>query len=391
MVRETLINFLLPMSSVLFNNLFIPIIVNKIMNIAIIGAGPIGCYCGHLLAQAGHQVEIYETHAQIGLPIQCTGLLTTDFDQFKLPKDSFLVNTFSQVEVNSPRNKVQIPQKEYLVDRHKFDLFFAEMAQKAGAKIFLQHTFLRKDKTRLIVRDLRNNQEKILTPQIVIAADGPNSPTAQAYGFYSSQRTNYFGVQAIVNGKFDPQSYQTFFGKEICLEYFAWIVPESATQVRVGLVAKKNPREFLNKFLKLHKFNAQEIQAGLIPLYCPQQRLKKDNCYLVGDAAGFVKATTLGGLVPGLKQAEILADCVINNKNYELEVKSLRKKLNLHLKIHRTMKKFSDEDWDQLIAYIGQDKIKRILQEHTRDNPLPLLIKALLKEPRFLRFMKYIF
>ena len=39
------------------------------MDIAIIGAGPIGCYAGYLLAKNGHTVSIYENHPQIGLPI----------------------------------------------------------------------------------------------------------------------------------------------------------------------------------------------------------------------------------------------------------------------------------------------------------------------------------
>ena len=57
---------------------------------------PAGCYAGYLLVKVGHKVSIYENHAQIGLPIQCTGLLTSDFDRFNLPMDSFLVNTFFQ-------------------------------------------------------------------------------------------------------------------------------------------------------------------------------------------------------------------------------------------------------------------------------------------------------
>ena len=67
------------------------------MEIIIIGAGPIGCYAGYLLAKEGYEVDIYENHSHIGSPIQCTGLLTSDFDQFNLPMDSFLVNTFSAI------------------------------------------------------------------------------------------------------------------------------------------------------------------------------------------------------------------------------------------------------------------------------------------------------
>ena len=363
---------------------------DKPLSIAIIGAGPTGCYAGYLLAKKVHDISIYENHAQIGLPIQCTGLLTSDFNQFKLPLDSFLVNTFSKVEVYSPQQKLEIKQKEYLVCRNKFDNFFGDLAKKEGAKIHLNHSFQRKEGKELIIKDSTNNKEKSISPDIIIAADGPLSPTAKAYGLYHPKRENYFGVQALVEGKFDPTAFKTYFGVSVCPELFAWIVPESENLARVGLGMRKNSRAYFNKFMKEHGFKVKEIQAGTIPIYHPAQKLRKGNCYLLGDAAGFVKATTLGGLVPGLKQAEILADCINNNKNYEQEIKPLTKKLKLHLTVRRILNKFSDDDWDKLVSYINQPKVKKVFEKYTRDNPFPLVAMALLKEPRFLRFVKYL-
>lgn len=360
------------------------------MNIAIIGAGPIGCYAGYLLAKNGHEVSIYENHAQIGLPIQCTGLLTSDFDQFKLPMDSFLVNTFSKVEVYSPKHKLEVNQKEYLVCRNKFDNFFGDLAKKEGAKIHLNHSFSRKEEKNLVIKDSVSSKEKSISPDIIIAADGPLSPTAKAYGLYHPERENYFGVQALVEGQFDPTAFKTYFGVSICPELFAWVVPESSTTARVGLGMRKNSRAYFNRFMKEHGFTVKEMQAGTIPVYHPAQKLQKENCYLLGDAAGFVKATTLGGLVPGLKQAEILADCIINNKDYEKEIRPLAKRLKLHLLVRKILDQFSDKDWDKLVYYINQPKVQNVFERYTRDNPVPLVTMALLKEPRFLRFAKYL-
>ena len=360
------------------------------MNIAVIGAGPAGCYAGYLLARAGHKVSIYENHAQIGLPIQCTGLLTSDFDRFNLPMDSFLVNTFSKAEIYSPKQKLVMKQKEYLVCRKRFDNFFADLARNEGAEIWVNHPFMRREGKRLIIKDSVKNKEKRISPDIVIAADGPLSPTAKAYGLYHPERENYFGIQAIVKGKFDRQSFKTYFGVKVCPELFAWVVPESSTTARVGLGMRKNLREYFDAFLKEHGFTAREMQAGTIPIYHPHQKLHKDNCYLLGDAAGFVKATTLGGLIPGLRQAEILADCINNGKSYEKEIRPLAKQLKLHLAVRKILNKFSDEDWDKLVSYINQPKVQKVFEKYTRDNPVPLITMALLKEPRFLRFVKYL-
>lgn len=364
------------------------------MEITIIGAGPVGCYAGYLLATSGHNVSIYESKQQIGLPIQCTGILTFDFDQFNLDKGEFLVNTINRTEVCFPNGKKStIKQLNYIVCRNKFDNSLAEKARKAGAKIYLNHTFLRKENKTLIIKDKKNKIEKKITPTIVIAADGPLSPTAKAYNFFHPRRQNYFGIQAVVKGNFDPDLVKTYFGSQVCSKSFLWLVPESETVARVGLATKENPKYYLDKFIKKHNFTILEKQAGLIPIYHPQQKLHKDNCYLLGDAASFVKATTFGGIVPGMKQAQMLVNHInCKNKNQSIKkLKSLNRCLKLHLMLRKVLNKFSDRDWNCLASYVAQEKIKKILGTYARDNPVPLLTKILIKEPRFFYFMKYLF
>ena len=99
------------------------------MEIAIIGAGPIGSYAGYLLAKSRHKVNIYERKKEIGKPIQCTGIFTSDFDEFSfLNKSKFLINTINKTEINFPNgNKIDVNQKEYVVCRTKFDQHIADL------------------------------------------------------------------------------------------------------------------------------------------------------------------------------------------------------------------------------------------------------------------------
>lgn len=360
------------------------------MKVAIIGGGPIGCYSGYLLASNGHEVTIYEEHKTIGSPIQCTGLLTSEFDTFHFPMDSFLVNTFQKVSVNTKNTHFTIDQKEYLVCRTKFDQFFAQKAQNAGATIYTSHSFLRKEGNELIIKDIEKNTEKRITPDIVIAADGPLSKTLKAYNFYESSRKQYYGIQAVVQGDFSSKQFDTYFGKEICPDLFIWVVPESATIARVGLASKKNTRKLFDTFMKKHNYTAIEIQAGTIPIYNPKQQVHKDNCYAVGDAATQVKATTLGGLVPGLRAAEILATCIKEQKNYHKALLPVRRRLYAHLFARRIMDKFADKDWDMLITLVSQPRIQKVFQKYSRDNPIPLLFHSFIREPRFLLFVKHL-
>ena len=358
------------------------------MKIAIIGAGPIGCYAGYLFACSGHEVEIYENHANVGSPIQCTGLLTSDFDKLQIPKESFLINTFDEVDVVSPNNQLKIKQKEYLVCRNKFDNYFANLAINEGVQIFCSHSFLGLEKGELVINDSLNDEKKKIKADLVVAADGPLSPTAKAYGFYHPKRENYFGMQVIAQGEFDRKSFKTFFGKSVCPDLFAWVVPESSSTARGGLAMRKGSREYFTKFIEQQGYKIKEMQAGTIPIYHPKQKLVRDNCYLLGDAAGFVKATTLGGLVPGLVQAKILVDCITNKKDYQKACAPLARKLKLHLSVRKVLDKFSDKDWDDLVSYISQPKLQKVFEKYTRDNPIPLVFHSLIREPRLLKFAK---
>ena len=365
-------------------------------NIAVIGGGPVGCYTAYLLAKQGHNVDLFEEHSQIGRPIQCTGLLTSDFDKY-FPwanKSEFLVNTFTSVTVKTKNQTITIPQKEYLVCRTKFDSYFGKLAKKAGVNIHLNHSFRKKEGNTLIIKDSKNNQDLTIQPDIVVAADGPLSRTAKAFGIFHKDRSNYYGIQAVVSGNFDQSNFDVYFGEDYCREFFVWVVPDSNNLARVGLCSKSNSKQIFDNFMNRYpNWKTKEIQAGVIPIYQHPQLLYKGNCYVVGDAAGHVKATTLGGLIPGLRAAEHLSESIKSNnpKIYQKKCQKLRYELLLHRVIRNSMDSFSDYDWENLLKYTGQEKIHRVLQKYSRDNPIPLVFSMLLKEPRYLRFAKNFF
>ncbi len=358
------------------------------MNVVIIGGGPVGCFTGYLFAKEGHDVSIYENHGKIGAPIQCTGILTSSFDQFNFPMGDYLVNIIDTIEVYSPKKKLEVKQKDYIVCRTKFDQYFANIAEKEGARIFLNHAFLRKEGDELVI--ISDGVEKRVSCDVVIAADGPLSPTAKAFGLYHPARENYYGIQAVMEGNFEPNVIKTYFGNDVCPGLFAWVCPESKNLARVGLAMKMNSRAFFEKFVEGRGWKVKEMQAGTIPLYHPKQKLHKGNCYVVGDASSYVKATTLGGIVPAFQQAQIVVDNILNGKDFEKEMKSLRKQMWTHLQVQKIMEKFSDDDWDRLVSYVRQPKVQKVFERYTRDNPIPLITSALLKEPRFLRFLKFL-
>ncbi|MBW2965614.1 NAD(P)/FAD-dependent oxidoreductase, partial [Candidatus Woesearchaeota archaeon] len=339
--------------------------------IVIIGAGPIGCFVASLLAKEGKKVCVYEEHDIIGEPVQCTGIVTGKIKEIIKIKKEFIVNKLSKVKVHSLNNSVELELSEELVlDRMKFDQYLAKKAVYSGARIVLNHKFTGIEEGKAVFLDKRNNKTVKVKAEKIIGADGPLSSVAKSVNMFEN-REFYTGIQARVSGKFDSNCYETYFGST-CPDFFGWVVAESNDTARVGVACKSYPRQYFKEFLRLRGLKEEDIiekQGGLIPVYNKNIEVQKDNIFLVGDAAGHVKATTGGGLVPGLKAAKILADCIVNNKDYKKELKQLERELWIHLKIRQVLNNFSDKDYDKLIDLVSKDKIKEIFKKHSRDSP----------------------
>jgi len=87
-----------------------------------------------------------------------------------------------------------------------------------------------------------------------------------------------------------------------------------------------------------------------------------------------------------------LADSIMNKKDYGKEWKrAIGRDLLIHLKIGEIMNKFSAKDWNYLIELFNKGKTKKILENYDRDFPSRFLVKLVLKEPRILYFLRYVF
>jgi len=273
------------------------------MNICIIGAGPSGSFTAYNLAKFGHNVELYEEHSTVGVPIQCTGILTKEAETLlPIEGQDFLVNIIRQIKVHSKNKEAIIPVKEYIVCRTKFDRHIAKMAQDAGAKLFCNSRFIGIENGEILIKNTTNSEMKKVKADILIGADGPNSSVAKAANLLG-KREFYYGVQATVKKKYDREMYETWLGS-YCPDMFIWSVPENNELARVGLASSNECRKKFDEFMKIHGGEIVDWQGGLIPKYeSIKLEGKVDNIkvYLVGDAALQVKKTTAGGIIQGMK------------------------------------------------------------------------------------------
>ncbi len=372
--------------------IFINFLHSFVFMVSIIGAGPVGNYAAYLLAQQGFPVNVYEEHTLIGRPIQCTGITTLylkDVLHDLQGSEEFIVNTIDSTRVYSPDESfVDIPlQQNFIVDRALFDQYIGHLAESAGATYHYSHKFLRcsleKDSISLTFA------QNTVHDDILIGADGPSSLVARSVGIYGN-RSFAIGVQARValNTPVDPHVVEFFLDEG----YFGWLVPENRGIARVGVASRTNAKQYFDRLMIKRPGKTLEWQSGVIPVYNPKLRTEHKGVYLIGDAATQVKASTYGGIIPGMMAAEELCTALTHHQSYErLWKKRIGRELWLHLKIRQMMDKFKAADFDKLIRLVNQPKIRDIISTHDREFPSKILFKMLLKEPRFLGFLPSLF
>ncbi|NQS92468.1 MAG: hypothetical protein HQ574_08675 [Chloroflexi bacterium] len=88
--------------------------------------------------------------------------------------------------------------------------------------------------------------------------------------------------------------------------------------------------------------------------------------YLVGDAAGQVKVTTVGGTVTGLYGGKAAAEAILKGSTFRKAYQNGQGELDLHLFIRNLLKKMSAEDYQRLIRDISP-AVQSLLSRYDRD------------------------
>jgi flavin-dependent dehydrogenase len=223
----------------------------------------------------------------------------------------------------------------------------------------------------------------------VVAADGARSRVARQSG-WSPQKTVPL-VQAVVELPTGMSANTTriwFIPDDT--PYFYWLIPDSPRRGVLGLIGEDGPatRRALDRFMEKRDFTPLEYQAARIPVYTGwipvRRQLGSGEVYLVGDAAGHVKVTTIGGIVTGFRGAHGVAEAILNGGPGP-RLRALRRELGLHWLIRRFIHSFTQAQYSQLVDLLSAPA-REDLETYTRDEPGRVLWHLCLDQPRFLLF-----
>lgn len=320
----------------------------------IVGGGPVGLYLASKLEGA----TVVDAKPRSGNNVACAGLVTDSIKTLLGVKDlrRIQVNRPKRTIVQGPSRQLEVEQRHnIIIDNKRFEELLHDKAVQAGSEVHTSARYRRSEGSTHFIATREG--EKRIEATRVYGADGPHSKVRQEFGFKPVKTMMGWQARVKSDERMDTIRFYPHIGT------YAWQIPEGDGVMRVGVAGRKSEYEAFVKGTG----RIIDTRHGPIPLHDPRMRnkvIRKDvTTRLVGDAAGHIKNTTGGGIIPGMTAA----DAITNKKH----AKRLNAELYSHFLVHNIMKRYSMRDWDRFIE-AGQAH-RELLARTSREEAMRLV------------------
>jgi geranylgeranyl reductase family protein len=342
--------------------------IQDLHDVLIVGGGPAGLMAGTEAAQSGAEVLIIEEDPEIGKPDHCAGLVSKTGLEGIISSDSaFVLNRIKGARFYAPSGKMYEASSEgikaFVIDRVRFDKELLRRAEAKGVEVVTNQMY-----------------KPEFQGKVLINAEGTKGRLARRLNF-SLPRSIPAAQLDIEVSDFEEDMVELHTG-EWAPGFFAWSVPRK-DHVRVGLAAYEGvPLELLNKMLKKNSNfnrmkNARVLNTifGKVVVGGPIRRAVQGNVISVGDAGGFVKPTTGGGVILGSAIARlagrVAAEAILSGKrlnSFERSWRSLYgrefQRMRLAARIFRRMK---DKELERALQTSSDEGVLSLLSLYDLD------------------------
>ncbi len=387
-------------------------------DVAIVGGGPIGSTLAYKLAKEGYKVAILDKKREIGVPLQCAGIVSKKLMDVNEIPDNLILNKVKGAYLHSTNKTLKVEKNDieaFIIDRVAYDKFLADRAISNGVKFFNQYKVNFIDSEKGIIK-CQNNIK--ISSKIIVGADGSKSFVSSLINdkfkyFNASQylvEVNDFHINENNNTSTINNSFldDNFVVKDKAIEFvdlfaiskilpgFLWCIPTSKSCFRVGLFSNnsyKDQKTILNSFLDNDdRFNESKIiekYHGKIPIFDKNKKIVKNRIILIGDAASQLKPTTGGGLILGFDTTNLAKEAIIKSldndninflKEYEKKFKKkYSKELSYQIKVQKTIENLSDEDLDYMFTKLKEKNAEEIISKYGDMDKQSVLVKEFIK------------
>jgi digeranylgeranylglycerophospholipid reductase len=373
-----------------------------LIDVIIVGGGPAGLQAARCLAAEGFEVEVLEEHLSAGEPVHCTGILAPGiFKEFSLPADAAL-NELRRVRVHSPKGQIihyHTDQTEaVIVDRRSFDRALTDAACANGARVCLGIKVVNIEigKNSAVVHCAEGGRREA---RACILASG------SAYTLHRDLGIGfppvYLNCAQAELPAMRPGDVEIFLGRDVAPEGFAWAVPvqrKEGTFARVGLMCDGDAAKYFGNFLPrlaawdLKTSSETRPRQRMLPL-APIKKTYAARLLVTGDAAGFVKPTTGGGVFYGMISAEIAAGVLAGalrrdrleepdlSEYQHLWQERLMEEIEAQLTLRLLVQRLTDDELETIFDLWATDGLMPLVRKTAAFNHHRKLIIAMIRYP----------
>lgn len=281
-------------------------------DVAVVGAGPAGSRTARGFAERGFDVVVLE-RGEVGRPLACSGHVSGDLWWFLSDdaEDLLLQNEVRGARFHAGGGSYRFYKDEtvsYVIDRVEMDRVLADEAVAAGAEL----------RTEVEVEDVVEEDDRVVLKtsegeveaSVAAGCDGPRSTVRESVGLQPPGEMLQ-GVLAFT----DEDDVSDFVDVYLDADgFFGWRIPRGDS-VEYGVASRRGARD---EFDRLFDVEPDSLCAGWIPIGPPGETTS-ERVFLVGDAAGQTKPYTGGGIIYGMRAADVACEAVDPDRPATLE------------------------------------------------------------------------
>lgn len=364
------------------------------LDVAVVGASSAGLYAADKLARAGKRVAVFEQSQTLD-PARRTLIVTPQLTKQLGPLPNRIVrHQIEWIEIASAHNaltRIRFNEPDLIVERRALIQYLADKARASGVEIYFGHRFRaltagpREVELSFQHSQTGPNSRATVTGSAVLGADGAFSDVAKAVGLAHPYTAPILQAEVMLPAGWNPALTKVWFDTDDT-HYFYWLIPESHERGVLGLVGDERAplRPTLQRFLERQQLEPLGFQGARIALHRPKFRswvnVGKTPVLLIGDAAGQVKVSTVGGTVSGFAGADAAVRALLQGTPYRRELAEIQRELNLHYNIRQLLDRLDNAGYTHLVRSVNP-RVQSFLAEHHRDEMAPHAVALLLRQP----------